>query len=63
MMCGGVREQMYAIAIGHPAEISSYVIFLFLTCLCLWLSFRLSISKNKVCVIIFCLVTFLFYGL
>lgn len=46
-MSGGVREQIYAIAIGHPAEVSSCVGFPFLTCLSHRLSFKLSILKNK----------------
>lgn len=46
-MSGGVREQIYTIAIGHPAEVSSCIGFLFLTCLSHRLSFKLSIWKNK----------------
>ncbi len=52
-MCAALREQEHAIAIGHPAEISSYVIFIFLTCLHHQLSLRLSILMNKVCVTVF----------
>lgn len=53
MMSEAVSEQEHAIAIGHPAEISSYVIFIFLTCLHHQLNLRLSILKNKVCVTVF----------
>lgn len=52
-----VTEQEHAIAIGHPAEISSsvfcFLFFIFLTCLHHRLSLRLSILKNKVYVTVF----------
>lgn len=60
-MSGGVREQIYTIAIGHPAEVSSCIGFLFLTCLSHWLSFKLSIWKNKsLCNLFFFLLSNLF---
>lgn len=63
-MSEAVREQEHAIAIGHPAEISSYVIFIFLTRLHHQLSLRLSILKNKVCVTVFAWqLFFLLHGL
>lgn len=53
MMSKAVREQEHAIAIGHPAENSSYLIFIILTCLLHWLSLRFSFLQNKVCVTVF----------
>lgn len=64
MMSEALREQEHAAAVGHPADMSSYVIFIFLTCLHHQLSLSiLSILKNKVCVTVFAWQLFLLHGL
>lgn len=65
VVVNALEENDHAIATGHPAEISSYVIFIFLKCLHHRLSFRLFILRNKVHVTVFAwqLFFFMLHGL